>query len=114
MVAQDATDEFNAIHSQKAKKMLADYLIGRVGEAPAKEAKLPLIKEHEVRHKLRHHVCTSPSSVIQQSGAQRMMPQLRQGAAEELGTSLTFFESEALHGSGTIAMHILDGVCSQT
>ncbi len=46
---QDATDEFNAIHSAKAKKMLADYLIGRVGEAPARAAKLPLIKEREVR-----------------------------------------------------------------
>lgn len=46
--AQDATDEFNAIHSQKAKKMLQDYLIGRVGENAAKEAKLPLIKEDEV------------------------------------------------------------------
>ncbi len=30
--------------------MLADYLIGRVGDAPAKEAKLPLIKELEVWH----------------------------------------------------------------
>ena len=46
---QDASDEFNAIHSAKAKGMLKDYLIGRVGESAAKEAKLPLIKELEVR-----------------------------------------------------------------
>jgi hypothetical protein len=48
-MAQDASDEFNAIHSARAKGMLKDYLIGRVGEAPVKEAKLPLIKEVEVR-----------------------------------------------------------------
>ena len=46
---QDASDEFNAIHSAKAKAMLKDYLIGRVGEAAVREAKLPLIKEMEVR-----------------------------------------------------------------
>ena len=47
--AQDATDEFNAIHSAKAKAMLKDYLIGRVGESKAKAVQLPLIKELEVR-----------------------------------------------------------------
>ena len=45
---QDATDEFNAIHSAKAKAMLNEYLIGRVGEAKAVQAKLPGIKEDEV------------------------------------------------------------------
>ena len=45
---QDATDEFNAIHSAKAKSMLKEYLIGRVGEAKAVQAKLPGIKEDEV------------------------------------------------------------------
>ena len=30
---QDATEEFNAIHSSKAKSMLADYMIGQVGNA---------------------------------------------------------------------------------
>ena len=45
---QDATDEFNAIHSAKAKAMLKEYLIGRVGEAKAVQAKLPGIKEDEV------------------------------------------------------------------
>ncbi|KAK9903477.1 hypothetical protein WJX75_006549 [Coccomyxa subellipsoidea] len=47
VAGQDASDEFNAIHSAKAKGMLKDYLIGRVGESAAKEAKLPLIKELE-------------------------------------------------------------------
>ena len=47
-VMQDATDEFNAIHSAKAKAMLKEYLIGRVGEAKAVQAKLPGIKEDEV------------------------------------------------------------------
>jgi len=28
---QDATEEFNAIHSSKAKAMLADYMIGLIG-----------------------------------------------------------------------------------
>jgi len=28
---QDATEEFNAIHSSKAKGMLADYMIGLIG-----------------------------------------------------------------------------------
>lgn len=28
---QDATEEFNAIHSSKAKSMLAEYMIGQVG-----------------------------------------------------------------------------------
>ena len=28
---QDATEEFNAIHSSKAKSMLAEYMIGLVG-----------------------------------------------------------------------------------
>lgn len=28
---QDATEEFNAIHSSKAKSMLADYMIGQIG-----------------------------------------------------------------------------------
>lgn len=38
MVAgQDATEEFNAIHSSKAKAMLADYLIGMVGSKAAAE-----------------------------------------------------------------------------
>ncbi len=45
---QDATDEFNAIHSAKAKAMLNEYLIGRVAEAKAVQAKLPGIKEDEV------------------------------------------------------------------
>ena len=45
---QDATDEFNAIHSAKAKAMLNEYLIGRVGEAKQVQAKLPGIKEDEV------------------------------------------------------------------
>lgn len=36
MVAgQDATEEFDAIHSSKAKAMLADYLIGMVGSPAA-------------------------------------------------------------------------------
>ena len=45
---QDATDEFNAIHSAKAKAMLNEYLIGCVGETKAVQAKLPGIKEDEV------------------------------------------------------------------
>ena len=45
---QDATDEFNAIHSAKAKAMLNEYLIGRLGEAKEVQAKLPGIKEDEV------------------------------------------------------------------
>ena len=49
---QDATDEFNAIHSAKAKAMLKEYLIGRVGEAKAVQAKLPGIKEDEVSPEL--------------------------------------------------------------
>ena len=47
-MTQDATDEFNAIHSAKAKAMLNEYLIGRVSEAKAVQAKLPGIKEDEV------------------------------------------------------------------
>ena len=38
---QEATDEFDAIHSAKAKGMLKDYLIGRLGEAPREEPALP-------------------------------------------------------------------------
>jgi nitrate reductase (NAD(P)H) len=34
----DATDEFNAIHSAKAKKMLLDYYIGDVAEEGAQAA----------------------------------------------------------------------------
>ena len=43
MVAgQDATEEFNAIHSSKAKAMLADYLIGMVGsKAEVEEGAAP-------------------------------------------------------------------------
>lgn len=37
VAGQDATDEFNAIHSAKAKAMLRDYVIGKVGE-PGGEA----------------------------------------------------------------------------
>ena len=48
LLMQDATDEFNAIHSAKAKAMLKEYLIGCVGEAKAVQAKLPGIKEDEV------------------------------------------------------------------
>ena len=48
VLTQDATDEFNAIHSAKAKAMLNEYLIGRVAEAKAVQAKLPGIKEDEV------------------------------------------------------------------
>lgn len=33
VAGQDATDEFNAIHSAKAKAMLNDYLIGKVAPA---------------------------------------------------------------------------------
>ena len=58
-MAQDASDEFNAIHSARAKGMLKDYLIGRVGEAPVKEAKLPLIKEVEVRGACRRTCCAA-------------------------------------------------------
>ena len=50
MPAQDATDEFNAIHSAKAKAMLKEYLIGRVGESKPKAVQLPLINEVEVTH----------------------------------------------------------------
>jgi cytochrome b involved in lipid metabolism len=53
-VLQDATDEFNAIHSAKAKAMLKEYLIGRVGEAKAVQAKLPGIKEDEVSFSQSH------------------------------------------------------------
>lgn len=35
VAGQDATDEFNAIHSAKAKGMLTDYVIGKVGESGA-------------------------------------------------------------------------------
>ena len=30
VAGQDATDEFNAIHSARAKAMLAEYLIGKI------------------------------------------------------------------------------------
>ena len=33
MAGTDASDEFNAIHSAKAKRMLADYYIGDLGTA---------------------------------------------------------------------------------
>lgn len=47
---QEATDEFDAIHSAKAKGMLKKYLIGRVGEAPPQEPGLPAPQEKaEVR-----------------------------------------------------------------
>ena len=47
---QEATDEFDAIHSAKAKGMLRKYLIGRVGEAPPQEPGLPALQEKaEVR-----------------------------------------------------------------
>ena len=67
---QDATDEFNAIHSAKAKAMLKDYLIGRVGESKPKAVQLPLINEVEVRDPKQRHAlchwqatcCHSPSS----------------------------------------------------
>ena len=46
VAGQDATDEFNAIHSAKAKAMLNDYLIGKVAPAgsiaPAAQAAAPL------------------------------------------------------------------------
>lgn len=38
---QDATEEFNAIHSSKAKSMLADYLIGIVGDKAEAEGNGP-------------------------------------------------------------------------
>ena len=45
VAGQDATDEFNAIHSAKAKAMLSDYLIGKVAPAgsiaPASQAAAP-------------------------------------------------------------------------
>ena len=47
---QEATDEFDAIHSAKAKGMLKKYMIGRVGEAPPQEPGLPAPQEKaEVR-----------------------------------------------------------------
>ena len=49
-MTQDATDEFNAIHSARAKAMLNEYIIGRVAEAKAVQAKLPGIKEDEVSY----------------------------------------------------------------
>ena len=42
---QEATDEFDAIHSAKAKGMLKEYLIGRLGEAPRAEPALPAPEE---------------------------------------------------------------------
>ncbi|KAK9836934.1 hypothetical protein WJX81_000653 [Elliptochloris bilobata] len=41
VAGQEATDEFDAIHSAKAKGMLKEYLIGRLGEAPRDEPALP-------------------------------------------------------------------------
>lgn len=39
----DSTDDFNAIHSAKAKKMVEDYYIGEFDEnAPSKQAR-PLV-----------------------------------------------------------------------
>ena len=61
---QDATDEFNAIHSAKAKAMLNEYLIGRVGEAKAVQAKLPGIKEDEVSSR---HLMLSPEGERQET-----------------------------------------------
>ncbi len=42
---QEATDEFDAIHSAKAKGMLKQYLIGRLGDAPPEEPGLPAAQE---------------------------------------------------------------------
>ena len=42
---QEATDEFDAIHSARAKGMLKEYLIGRLGEAPRAEPALPAPEE---------------------------------------------------------------------
>jgi hypothetical protein len=44
-IAQEATDEFDAIHSAKAKGMLKQYLIGRLGDAPPEEPGLPVPQE---------------------------------------------------------------------
>ncbi|KAK9815051.1 hypothetical protein WJX73_005946 [Symbiochloris irregularis] len=39
VAGQDATDEFNAIHSAKAKSMLLDYVVGKVGEGSGEPEK---------------------------------------------------------------------------
>mmetsp|Transcript_29837 Transcript_29837/g.43981 ORF Transcript_29837/g.43981 Transcript_29837/m.43981 type:complete len:932 (+) Transcript_29837:87-2882(+) len=38
---EDATEEFDSLHSEKAKKMLDDYYIGELGTAPAASAPPP-------------------------------------------------------------------------
>ena len=39
MAGADATDDFNAIHSARAKGMLKQYIIGRVGQSTGGDGK---------------------------------------------------------------------------